>query len=105
MDPRLGRICFEPYFTTEIAARAAGSARDRVRRGETERRFRVGHSEPAGHEREDQLAVAAFPQSGARAAAAVPIVSLRGTETILLVEDEDAVRAVARQVLQRTATP
>jgi len=33
--------------------------------------------------------------------AAVPIVSLRGTETILLVEDEDAVRAVARQVLQR----
>jgi CheY-like chemotaxis protein len=30
-----------------------------------------------------------------------PIVSLRGTETILLVEDEDGVRAVARQVLQR----
>jgi DNA-binding NtrC family response regulator len=31
----------------------------------------------------------------------LPIVSLRGTETILLVEDEDAVRTVARHVLQR----
>jgi len=31
----------------------------------------------------------------------MPIVSLRGTETILLVEDEDSVRAVARHVLER----
>src|SRR5437867_1620559 len=33
--------------------------------------------------------------------APMPIVSLRGTETILLVEDEDSVRAVARHVLER----
>src|SRR5437870_4588627 len=54
----------------------------------------VGTSVKVYLPRTDTVAPVAAPKHA-------PVASLRGTETVLLVEDEDAVRAVARQVLAR----
>jgi len=54
----------------------------------------VGTSVEGYVPRTDTVAPVAAPKHA-------PVASLRGTETVLLVEDEDGVRAVARQVLAR----
>ena len=102
MDTEARAHLFEPYFTTRDRSARSGLGLATVY-GVVKRSggFVWVYSEPGlGTSVKIYLPL---PRPGPTPVlpTAVPIVSLRGTETILLVEDEDAVRAVARHVLQR----
>jgi two-component system, cell cycle sensor histidine kinase and response regulator CckA len=108
MDGAAKAHLFEPYFTTkrEHARPGLGLATvyGIVKRSDgfvwVYSELGVGTSVKVYLPRADTgAAVAAVAAVAALPHAAVA--SLRGTETVLLVEDEDAVRAVARQVLAR----
>ena len=108
MDAATKAHLFEPYFSTrdQDVRRGLGLA---MVYGAVKRHggFVWIYSEPGlGTSVKIYLpfAGAAGPALAAAEAAAPPApppASLRGTETVLLVEDEDGVRAVARQVLER----
>ena len=102
MTPETKAHLFEPYFTTKDANTRTGVGLATVY-GIVKRsggfvwvysELGLGTSIKIYLPRTDVARAAALP-------AQPPIASLRGTETVLLVEDEDAVRAVARQVLAR----
>jgi two-component system cell cycle sensor histidine kinase/response regulator CckA len=92
---------FEPYFTTKDRGARPGLGLATVY-GIVKRSggFVWVYSE-SGVGTSVKVYLARSDAVQARAAAPASISSLRGTETVLLVEDEDAVRAVARQVLTR----
>jgi len=102
MDAATKAHLFEPYFTTksEHARPGLGLATvyGIVKRSDgfvwVYSELGVGTSVKVYLPRTDTVAPVAAPKHA-------PVASLRGTETVLLVEDEDAVRAVARQVLAR----
>ena len=102
MDAATKAHLFEPYFTTksEHARPGLGLATvyGIVKRSDgfvwVYSELGVGTSVKVYLPRTDTVAPVAGPKHA-------PVASLRGTETVLLVEDEDAVRAVARQVLAR----
>src|SRR5438445_29125 len=102
MDAATKAHLFEPYFTTkrEHARPGLGLATvyGIVKRSDgfvwVYSELGVGTSVKVYLPRTDTVAAVAAPKPAA-------VASLRGTETVLLVEDEDAVRAVARQVLAR----
>jgi len=102
MDAATKAHLFEPYFTTksEHARPGLGLATvyGIVKRSDgfvwVYSELGVGTSVKVYLPRTDTVAPVAAPTQA-------PVASLRGTETVLLVEDEDAVRAVARQVLAR----
>jgi len=102
MDAATKAHLFEPYFTTksEHARPGLGLATvyGIVKRSDgfvwVYSELGVGTSVKVYLPRTDTVAPVAAPKQA-------PVASLRGTETVLLVEDEDAVRAVARQVLAR----
>ena len=102
MDAATKAHLFEPYFTTksEHARPGLGLATvyGIVKRSDgfvwVYSELGVGTSVKVYLPRTDTVAPVAAPKHA-------PVASLRGTETVLLVEDEDGVRAVARQVLAR----
>jgi PAS domain S-box-containing protein len=105
MDPETQARIFEPFFTTKEAGRGTGlglaTVYGIVRRAggsiwvySEPGRGAVFRTYLPQAERETETAEAARP------AEAVPGVVPRGTETILLVEDEDALRALARELLE-----
>src|SRR5256885_9938073 len=95
-------LLFEPYFTTRSEHGRPGlglaTVYGIVKRSDgfvwVYSELGVGTSVKVYLPRTDTVAPVAAPKHA-------PVASLRGTETVLLVEDEDAVRAVARQVLAR----
>src|SRR5436853_3460739 len=100
--PGPGWILFEPYFTTRDRGSRSGLGLATVY-GVVKRSggFVWVYSEPGlGTSVKIYLPL---PRPGPTPVlpTPVPIASLRGTETILLVEDEESVRTVARHVLQR----
>src|SRR5207244_2656467 len=108
MDAEAKAHLFEPYFTTKDRSARSGLGLATVY-GIVKRSggFVWVYSEPRlGTSVKVYLPLArpaAAPAAPAPAAApeSAPPTSLRGTETVLLVEDEDAVRVVARQLLER----
>lgn len=103
MDAATKAHLFEPYFSTreQGARRGLGLA---MVYGAVKRHggFVWVYSEPGlGTSVKIYLPFAAAAGPAAAAASPPPPASLRGTETVLLVEDEDGVRTVARQVLER----
>ena len=103
MDAEARAHLFEPYFTTRDRSSRSGLGLATVY-GVVKRSggFVWVYSEPGlGTSVKIYLPLPRAPGPAPVLPTPAPIVSLRGTETILLVEDEDAVRTVARQVLQR----
>jgi two-component system, cell cycle sensor histidine kinase and response regulator CckA len=103
MDADAKAHLFEPYFTTKDRSARTGLGLATVY-GVVKRcgGYVWVYSEPGlGTSIKIYLPHAAAATAGPTTARPAPIVSLRGTETVLLVEDEDAVRGVARQVLER----
>jgi len=103
MDADARAHLFEPYFTTRDRSARSGLGLATVY-GVVKQSggFVWVYSEPGlGTSVKIYLPLPRAPSPAPALPTAAPIVSLRGTETILLVEDEDAVRTVARQVLQR----
>ncbi len=105
MDAATKAHLFEPYFSTreQGARRGLGLA---MVYGAVKRHggFVWVYSEPGlGTSVKIYLPFVGAGAGGSTTAAPPPPppASLRGTETVLLVEDEDAVRTVARQVLER----
>jgi CheY-like chemotaxis protein len=103
MDAAARAHLFEPYFTTKERSGSSGLGLATVY-GVVKRSggFVWVYSEPGmGTSVKIYLPLPRPPGPTPVLPTPLPVVSLRGTETILLVEDEDSVRAVARQVLQR----
>src|SRR2546427_10379547 len=102
MDAATRPYLLEPYFTTKSEHARPGLGLATVYGIVTRSdgfvwvysELGVGTSVKVYLPRTDTVAPVAAPKQA-------PIASLRGTETVLLVEDEDAVRAVARQVPAR----
>ena len=106
MDAATQARIFEPFFTTKEKGKGTGLGLSTV--------FGIvqqsgGHiwvySEPGRARRSRSTCRATDGVVEARRSGAVAgRSSLRGTETVLLVEDDEQVRAIARTILRRTAT-
>ena len=95
---RRARRIFEPFFTTKARARAPGSA---CRRSTASSSRAAGTSGSTASRRRARRSSVYLPRTaaGRRQAPTTPVPArgrARGTETILLVEDEEQVRALAR---------
>jgi len=103
MDAATRAHLFEPYFTTRDPGARTGLGLATVY-GIVKRSggFVWVYSEPGlGTSVKIYLPLPRPAEPPPVLPAAVPIVSLRGTETVLLVEDEEAVRTVTKHVLER----
>jgi len=102
MDPETARHIFEPFFTTKEEGKGTGLGLAMVfgivrqSKGAIRVRSRAGQ----GTKFEVYLPSVA-PEPGAAPGEPEPIEETRGTGTVLLVEDEDAVRNLLRGELQR----
>jgi PAS domain S-box-containing protein len=101
MDPKILARIFEPFFTTKEVGKGTGLGLATV--------FGIAQRAGGSVDVVSQVGVGTtfrvyFPRVAARTVAPEPAVeptNLRGTETILLVEDEVQVRAVASTILRR----
>jgi signal transduction histidine kinase len=102
IDPSLLPRVFEPFFTTKATGHGSGLGLSTVL--DTARRFggtAVIESTPAVGTKVTVLLPAGDVAWVAEPAPEVASAPPQGTETVLLVEDEDAVREVVRRVLER----
>ena len=103
ISPEARAHLFEPFFTTKDVGKGTGlglaSVYGIVRQSNG---FIAVESEPGrGHDLHDALSGVRVARRGADAPPASRRAAGRGRETILLVEDEDAVRAIISAVLRR----
>jgi two-component system cell cycle sensor histidine kinase/response regulator CckA len=102
MDLATQARIFEPFFTTKEVGKGTGLGLSTVFGIAQQAGGSVGvYSEPGG----GSTFKVYFPRVEAKTSTAAPTVerpSLRGSETVLLVEDQEQVRAVARGILKRT---
>jgi PAS domain S-box-containing protein len=101
MDPETRRRAFEPFFTTKPAGVGTGLGLSTVYGlAKQQGGFTSISSEP-GRSTTVRVLLPASALSAAVSGPAAPAELGRGTETILLAEDEPAVRLPARRVLER----
>ncbi len=101
MTPDVQAHLFEPFFTTKEKGQGTGLGLAMVY-GIVKQSggFIWVYSEP-GHGTAVKIYLPHVAEAAQPPAAATPAAAKRGTETVLLAEDEAPVRAVARQVLER----
>mgnify|MGYP001589450995 CR=1 FL=1 len=102
MDEETQRHLFEPFFTTKEKGKGTGLGLATVYGIVTQNGGYISCASESGQGTTFEIC---FPGTEERAAAspepkAAPSVSATGTETILLVEDNDQVRAVTRKILR-----
>ena len=103
MDKATQARIFEPFFTTKEHGKGhRPRPLDGLRHRAAERRKHLGLQRARqGHDVQGLPPARGRPRRGRRVRTQTAAWTLRGTETILLVEDEEQVRAVARSILQR----
>ena len=102
MDAATRAQVFEPFFTTKPAGAGTGLGLSTVH-GIVEQsggRLTIESTIGRGTEVAVHLPAAAPDAGGPAAAASAPSEAAGGTETVLVVEDEDAVRAAVRRALE-----
>ncbi|GEM_PF-758710 len=100
MDPEVQRRIFEPFFTTKVTGKGTGLGLSTVY-GIVKQSG--GFIEVESCPGQGSTFRVLFPVAAGGAEAEAPLfveTAWNGTETILLVEDEDAVRQVARETLE-----
>jgi nitrogen-specific signal transduction histidine kinase/ActR/RegA family two-component response regulator len=101
MTPEVKARVFEPFFTTKGSGRGTGLGLATVRTiAEQNRGFVAVYSEPGRGSTFKVYLPTLDGSARVEPAGLTPGGPVGGTETILLVEDEDAVRAVTRRILQ-----
>jgi PAS domain S-box-containing protein len=102
MDRETRRRIFEPFFTTKPQGKGTGLGLSTVFGIVQQSHGTIGvSSEPGVGTTFELFLPRADEHSAERPAVAPPPTTLYGSETVLLVEDEDQVRLVARRILSR----
>jgi CheY-like chemotaxis protein len=101
MSEEVERHVFEPFFTTKEAGQGTGLGLAVVLGIVEQSGGRVGVRSRPGEGTAFDIHLPRVRPPAADAAAGAPAPAPRGTETILLVEDDAAVRSLSRHVLER----
>ncbi len=103
MDQGTRERIFEPYFTTKAPGEGTGLGLSTVHRIV---RQMAGHITVRSEPGRGTTFTMFFPTAGAAPAGGravpQPVSTLAGSETVLLVEDDDAVRQIVRAILERS---
>ncbi|MFN0098965.1 MAG: PAS domain S-box protein, partial [Gemmatimonadaceae bacterium] len=100
MSPEIRAMAFEPFFTTKGPGRGTGLGLAMVYSAVTEHGGRVTVDTAPGEGSTFRILLPRMKDAPARSAAAESKDLPRGHETVLLVEDEDAIRTLAARVLR-----
>ncbi|MCY2966492.1 MAG: PAS domain S-box protein [Planctomycetota bacterium] len=101
MTPEVRCQIFEPFFTTKEIARGTGLGLSVVHGIIHQSGGQIDVESEPGHGSTFRILLPAVTEPAHVAISKPPSVPTRGSETILLVEDEPRVREIARTVLQR----
>jgi len=101
MDRATQTRIFEPFFTTKPMGQGTGLGLSTVFGIVQQIGGSICVDSELGHGTTFRVYLPRVDADVAHVTASTPSTTLRGTETILLVEDEDQVRAVARDILRR----
>ena len=101
MSPDVQAHLFEPFFTTKGPGRGTGLGLAMVYGAVSQNGGRVDVSSEVGHGTTFRIYLPRVADAGALVAVGADGARPRGTETIVLVEDEEAVRSLASLLLAR----